>query len=75
MALQILSTVAVLLLGGFVSSVGVVTILYPEASYRIRTAWKHEEVALSSRGRSDQKGMGIVLTLLGIVIMYVGIAQ
>jgi hypothetical protein len=71
---ELLRSVGTLLLGGFVTGVGAITILYPEASYRIRTAWKHEEVTLSSRGRSDQKGLGVVLTLLGIVIMYVAIA-
>lgn len=69
----IISTVFSVLIGGFVSAVGILTIRYPEASYAVRTAWKHEDATLSSSGRTDQRGLGLVFTLLGLVIIYVGL--
>lgn len=74
MASQIIGMLFSVLIGGFVSAVGILTVRYPEASYAIRTAWKHDDVTLSSRGRTDQRWLGIVLTILGVVIIYVGIA-
>jgi uncharacterized protein YjeT (DUF2065 family) len=74
MVARILGTLLFVLIGGFVCVVGILTVRYPEASYAIRTAWKHDDVALSNHGQADQRGFGIVLTLLGIIIIYVGIS-
>jgi hypothetical protein len=73
MASQIIGMLFSVLIGGFVCVVGILTIRYPEASYAIRTAWKHDDVSLSSRGRTDQRWLGVILTVLGIIIIYVGI--
>jgi len=59
--------------GVVISLVGGLVVQYPEASYAIRTSWKHDDPSLSSRGRTDQRVIGAVIMLIGIGIILMGI--
>lgn len=61
-----------ILVGLLVSLAGVLVIRYPEASYAVRTAWKHENPSLSSSGRTDQRVMGGIVLLIGVGLVLHG---
>lgn len=64
----------VYILSGIVISLfGALVVRYPEASYTIRAGWKHDDASLSSRGHTDQRMMGVVITLIGVGIILMGI--
>lgn len=55
-----------LVAGVVLSLIGALIVRYPEDSYLVPTAWKHDEASLSSAGRTDQRLMGAVVLLIGI---------
>lgn len=62
-----------LLFGVMVGLSGALIVRYPDASYAIRTAWKHDDASLSDRGRTDQRLMGAVLVVVGLGIAMRGV--
>lgn len=63
--LYLISGVLLCILGALVAK-------YPEASYAIRTAWKHDDVSVSERGLTDQRLMGVVTVVIGLGILGLG---
>lgn len=61
-----------ILAGILVSLAGALVIRYPEASYAVRTAWKHDDASLSSSGRTDQRVMGGIIFLIGVGLILQG---
>ena len=56
-------------MGAVVSVLGLLVVRYPERSYAIRTAWKHDDPSLSDGGRRDQIGVGLIVFLIGLGII------
>ena len=55
--------------GLFVGLVGILVVRYPQASYSVRTGWKHEDPELTDRGRRDQRLVGVILVFVGLVLV------
>jgi uncharacterized protein YjeT (DUF2065 family) len=69
-----LGTVLLRVLVGLLVGVGGALIArYPEASYAVRTAWKHDDVSLSEAGRRDQRLMGTVIVAVGVGVALSGL--
>jgi len=69
------SAVLHLLFGFVVGLSGALIVRYPDATYAIRTAWKHDDASLSDRGRTDQRLMGAVLLLVGLAVVLRGVSS
>ena len=63
-----------ILFGVVVGISGALVVRYPDASYAIRTAWKHDDASLSDRGRTDQRLMGAVLLVVGLALVLRGVS-
>ena len=68
------SAVLHLLFGFVVGLSGALIVRYPDATYAIRTAWKHDDASLSDRGRTDQRLMGAVLLVVALGIVFRGLS-
>lgn len=60
--------------GAVVTTLGLLVVRYPERSYAVRTAWKHDDPSLSEGGRTDQIGLGLIVCVLGLGIMVAEVA-
>lgn len=54
--------------------VGALVVRYPEETYALRTAWKHDgDVSLAEGGRTDQRLMGGIVALVGLGLLLAGV--
>jgi len=61
------------LVGALLAIGGVWIAAYPQRSYEIRTAWKHEDPDLTGGGRLDQRLMGVLFAVLGLGVAVAGV--
>lgn len=67
----VVTTVFGVVLAGGICLLGLLQLLYPEATYRVLAGWQFEnQPELGRAGQLDRRGFGLGLVIIGLMVGY-----